>query len=586
MKQHINLCDFYNRLISLLNNIKEIYDLNDIHDAFIVWFSENKYNISTEDVIERIVHDSHAEGIDAVLVDQNNYTLYFLSANTVEKYNNTRKNLSETDIKSTLGGIRLLLTDNYKGIITPELENLINEYHELVNRGIYETKIIFLTMNKEPVDYKFIDLFLKDYPKVKIEIFDFNKIFDFYNNEYLSLTKPPPEKILLEILYQQYIIKDQPHKSIIFSCSGKEIAKAYDMYKESLFQLNLRNPLGINLSINEKIFNTAIDDISSKYFWFYNNGITMICKKILENPTKKTITLESPQIINGAQTTHAIYTAFNDGKLNDKVEILIKAIESTDKIFIENVTLFTNSQNAIRLRDLSSNDEIQKKIQRILLGTYKYYFQRKRGEFELDYTTIEAKKKTFGSDFKDRIIDNEIAAQAFLSLYLNKPVEAKRDKWKIFLKDANGGFYDSIFQKNCENLCECLLFAWKLIKYIKYQNREYKLLYKRADTLSDPEKRETYKHDFILYADYFIINFFNIYLLKEVNNLEENINLLKLIDMINKNDIKLKEIYNDIINRMSEYINNKKKDPRFYLNKFFKDEKAFIILKEYIYNQS
>ena len=136
------------------------------------------------------------------------------------------------------------------------------------------------------------------------------------------------------------------------------------------------------------------------------------------------IFLERPQIINVAQTTYALYRAYEEGKLKDDAEVLIRVIETDKRDLIESITLYTNSQNAIRLRDLCSNDEIQIKIQKIVEG-YNYFYERKRGEFDNKYPSLEEKKQALGDNYRERIISNEKAAQALLAFYLDKPAQAK-----------------------------------------------------------------------------------------------------------------------------------------------------------------
>ena len=104
---------------------------------------------------------------------------------------------------------------------------------------------------------------------------------------------------------------------------------------------------------------------------------------------------------------------------------MIKAIESNDKRFVENVTLYTNSQNAIRLRDLCSNDRIQDRIKKVMIDSFGYFYEKKRGEFDSDYPTLEKKRKAFGDDYKDRLVSNENAGQAFLSFLLGRTLATK-----------------------------------------------------------------------------------------------------------------------------------------------------------------
>lgn len=573
--------DFFDRFIKLLENTKENYELETLHDALIVWFGENYLSLDPEEVKERIVCDRHAEGVDAILIDQTNFNLFFIQAKSVDNFNNTKNNFPENDVKSTLDGIRLLLRGDYKGKITPELENLVNEYHELDRSGDYKTIILFLTLKKKPLDYKFIENFKKDFNQIEVEFYDFDRLFDFYKNEYLISRASPPEKISFEVL-TNLLSKDNPYKSRVFICKGKELARIYNDYKERIFQQNVRYSLGIrSKSINRQILETAINNNRSKVFWYFNNGITIICNEINEANSLKVINLHNAQIINGAQTTYALYEAYKDGKLKDDVEVLIKAIETDNKDFIENVTLYTNSQNAIRLRDLCSNDEIQRKIQKILLDSYKYFYERKRGEFDSLYPTIEEKRKLMGDNYKVKVICNENAAQSFLAMFLDKPAQAKNEKGRIFMKDK-AGFYDEIFNNNDEILAEKILMSWKLLKYIEKHKKDYKDNYKSAQKLPDEERNEIYKYVFLLHSEYFILNIFKDFLKRDGYDINKKDDLINIISKIDSNDRQILEYYKTIKKGLVEYIDILRKQPGYYDNKFFKSENSIGLIRNFL----
>ena len=84
----MNENDFYDRFQLLLENTKDRNELDSKHDALIQWFGEYFLGIDPDEVKERIVKDSHAEGIDSILIDQKNYRVYFIQAKNVEKYEN------------------------------------------------------------------------------------------------------------------------------------------------------------------------------------------------------------------------------------------------------------------------------------------------------------------------------------------------------------------------------------------------------------------------------------------------------------------------------------------------------------------
>jgi len=571
--------DFFDRFIGLLKNTKDKYELDTKHDALIMWFGENYLSLDPDETKERIINDKHAEGVDAILIDQINYNLLFIQAKTVENFGNTKNNFPENDVKSTLAGIRFLLQSDYKGRITPELENLVDEYHELDKTGDYKTTIIFLALKRKPVDDKFIKGFKQDFPRIKVNFYDFDGLFDFYVNKYLTIRAAPPGRISFEVL-TNLLTKDTPNKSRVFTCKGKELAKIYNDYRERIFQQNVRYSLGLrSKSINRQILETAIDDTRNIEFWYFNNGITIVCKKINETASGKVINLDNAQIINGAQTTYALYEAYKNGNLKDNVEVLIKAIETDSRDFIESVTLYTNSQNAIRLRDLCSNDEIQFKTQKILLDSYQYFYERKRGEFDSLYPTTEAKRKLLGQDYKVKLINNENAAQSFLAMYLNKPAQAKSEKARIFLKDK-AGFYDDIFNKKDDILAEKFLMSWKLLKYIEIYKKEYKKKYKTAEDLSESEKNEIYKYDFLLHSEYFILNIFKDFLSQKFN-INAKDDLLKIISKIESNDDQIQEYYETIKKVLAEYVNDIKKQSGYYHNKFFKNEKSIGLIRNF-----
>lgn len=586
---------FYDRFIALLDNVRDAYELDNIHDALIVWYGENVLSLDPVEVKERVVKDSHTEGVDSILFDEESYNLTFIQSKTVENFKNTEKKYPEGDLKSTLGGVRFLLKGDYKKKITPKMENLVDEYHELDKTGNYGTSIVFITLKHPPAEDKFIVDFNKEFPSVKISFFDFECFYEFYTKECLLKTASPPKKISYSVL-SNLLKKPSPIKSFVFVARAEELARIYNDHRERIFQSNIRFSLGMRAkSINQQIFETSRSDESDK-FWYFNNGITIVCDELTSTNSEKVVNLKNAQIINGAQTTYAVYEAYQQGILREDAEILIKAIESKDRRFNDLITLYTNSQNAIRLRDLLSNLQIQVAIQKILFDTYRYFYERKRGEFESLYPTLDAKVKVLGDNYKEKLISNENAAQAFLSLYLNKPAEAKSKKAKIFLKD--GGFYDAVFDYRDDLLAEKLLLSWKIMKYIERKKKEFNRHYKSTfaklgnkdlDNLTHEEKKsvlELINFDFLFHSEYSMVNLFRDFLLNdgyEINSKKDDIE--KVISLIDDNDNVIEQMYDDIKRAFSEHIKNARKAPDYYHNKYFKSEKSIALIREYFSEQ-
>lgn len=564
---------FYDRLIATLDRVKSNYTLDSVHDALIVWFAENCLLLDPDEVKSSIVIDSKAEGVDAVLVDHTRNEVCFLAARTVERFENTDKNFPETDVKSTLSGIEFLLKGDYKGKITTALENMVDEYHELVSLHYYATRVIFVALKAQPIDDKYIEHFRKECLPIQVDFHDFSRLQEFYEKVFLPRMQDAPEVLSFEIPSAPHG-KDSPHQSRVFTCRGRDLARMYDEHGERIFQRNVRYSLGMrSRSINGQILETATNGTQNKDFWYFNNGITIVCKKIEPVPSGKMIRLHQPQIINGAQTTYALHEALNAGKLTDEVEVLIKAIATSDDAFIDSVTLYTNSQNSIRLRDLCSNDEIQRKLQKIMLA-YGYFYQRKRGE-------------TCGPDYAGRVISNETAAQAYMALYLDKPSQAKAQKGAIFSKEPTG-YYGAIFDESEQLLAEKFLMSWKLLGYVEGRKREYKKRYDSVESLpmEDSSKQAVYRFDFLLHSEYFILNLLGDFLKdKAFDVCTDKKAIMNVVGAADSGDKVVADEYEAIKTEFAALMDKRKTVHGYYHNKFFKNEKSAGLIRDH-FNKS
>ncbi len=583
MSEVINNVDFFDRFQRELERVKDMYNLPDISKALIVWFSRNYLHLGyDDDIVERISDGSNDEGLDAVLVDEPSKHIYFISATTVNTYDHTNRNLPETDLKITFSGFSLVTAGDYRGKINPILEGLVKEYHELLNSGdVYKVSIIFVHENKRPVSTKYFDEFHLRFPTVEVDFFSFDRLYDAYNG-YLIYQEPAPDKISLDVLGKILRTEGDP-KSVIFTVNGKSLANIFLVHGTRIFQRNVRYFLASRSkrSINSQIEATASHPEKSKRFWYFNNGITVICSKIEIPPNDKLVILSKMQIINGAQTTYSIYNAFTKDTLQDSTTVLMKVIESQDNDFIDDVTLYTNSQNPVNLRDLSSRDLVQTEIQKVF-KTYKYFYERKRGEFNALFPTDEIREKEFGQDWKRRVISNEKVAQAYMSLFLNKPSQAKAQRGKIFDK-SEGGYYNDIF--NNSTIVERLLLAYKLLYFIEKESKEYSAEYYEAATLPEPERNEIYRYDYLLHSDFFILNLFKDFLENESHDLSRG-DCISLLKMLEEGDSFIEELYKTIKDLIVGFVNQRmNEDETYYHAKFFKSETSIGLLRQYLRTQ-
>lgn len=173
-----------------------------------------------------------------------------------------------------------------------------------------------------------------------------------------------------------------------------------------LYHSNIRNYLK-STKINKGIKDTLKDE--PEYFWFYNNGVTVVCDKFETNMGK--LSLTAPQIVNGCQTAKTIGDFYKHKTRNElpSVEseghLLIKVIktpkkgdESEKKGLRDNITRFTNSQNAVRGLDFYALDEFQHDLKNRFekLG---YYYEIQRGSF-ISLNTVKQSSYKGNTDYK------------------------------------------------------------------------------------------------------------------------------------------------------------------------------------------
>ena len=158
------------------------------------------------------------------------------------------------------------------------------------------------------------------------------------------------------------------------------------------------------------------------------------------------------QVINGGQTCKTIHETLKStfpGMTGQSAYVMIRIYQMPEenKDFVQDITYATNSQNPVDLRDLRSNDEIQRKLEIGMsdLG-YKYKRQREEGgagpAVVTSLTTAEAvlaiwrdkphhakfrRKEHFGKLYEE-IFENLNAAQAVIGTLIFRMVENERKR--------------------------------------------------------------------------------------------------------------------------------------------------------------
>lgn len=211
--------------------------------------------------------------------------------------------------------------------------------------------------------------------------------------------------------------------------SVKEIYELMEQDGDRLLEKNIRRYLGKN-TVNDGIVHTLLSDEKRQNFFFFNNGITMICEKFSYNGLQEKdwiVKINRLQIINGGQTCRTIYQTLKEHPEIDfsQVYILVRLYEVSDgEDVIQDITYATNSQDPVDFRDLKSNDERQILMEESARGLG-YVYKRKRDNVS-----------------NTNVIPSTVAAESVLAIWREKPHLAKYKRNEFFDK-----YYLDIFEE-------------------------------------------------------------------------------------------------------------------------------------------
>lgn len=159
----------------------------------------------------------------------------------------------------------------------------------------------------------------------------------------------------------------------------KECIKMPGIKNGTLFQKNVRQSLGHSNTVNKKIKKTIMGDRCSDFF-FYHNGITAICNKMEELSDGK-INLHGLSVVNGCQSLNTILDCSETVKKKNDAYVLFRFYEIPQRDRADSISTNTNTQSAVKARDLRSNDKRVLRLKKAYEQKYPQgYFATKRGD--------------------------------------------------------------------------------------------------------------------------------------------------------------------------------------------------------------
>jgi hypothetical protein len=299
---------------------------------------------------------------------------------------------------------------------------------------IFSFKIFFVSFNKgidaianKELVENFARNFKKDYgSELQIKIHDKSII----SNIYEKMNRKNDLEITLSYkqLASAYDIDSMNIKSYVGLVNGRSLISSIENSIETIFDENIRLYEG-KTSVNNSIKATASNPKESEMFYFYNNGVTVICDKVNNSPNKLSVSLKGVSIVNGCQTVTSLYDLYTQNKLENGVDILTRIIEISDYNERMKITEYLNSQNPIKDSYFIANHTIIRDLQKSLENKG-YYLERQINEFEY--------KKHYGGKGLNNLVPIKLESviQHYVGYWLDEYAStAKRGKGLLFDKN-------------------------------------------------------------------------------------------------------------------------------------------------------
>lgn len=431
--------DFRN-LQKQIEDIELDNNLADYH-AFIFWFIETAFGYSKDKILNSICDGTHDKGVDAVIIDPIELKVIIIQS----KYERAggQVQISDNEIK-LLGSVK-----NYfesRASLNPAInkgnqatKRLLNEAFEAIRKKKYSLELIFISTHRNAPHLDDLVCNTLGFAENEFRVYHYDGIMQLHQDKMRDFTPSLGVYNLPFVDPDKSIIKTSGIKSWVLTVLAEEICSLANKYGDLLFRKNVRNFLGKSRT-NKKILETLDKDAAN--FWYYNNGITVLCDKANIVMEEGYIRLENPQIVNGCQTVKSIQKY--DGEL--KGEVMVRVIESVDHEFVNFLTLYQNSSNPVRNRDLKSNDPVQIRLKNEFRREG-YYYEIKRGE---EYSKMAKKYPALKSEFNGNVINNELIAKLLATLKIGPAIALSKGIDKFF-----GDYYDELFVQNLSTF-KCL----------------------------------------------------------------------------------------------------------------------------------
>lgn len=301
------------------------------------------------DVAAQSITDGyHDMGIDAVYNDTTQKKLLLVQS---KWYKDGSGSVSQEEANTFVQGIKRIINLDFDGC-NKKLAAKQQEISAAIRDMDYQIEMIFChtgSQNMNCYALRPINELLgqvNEDDSADLLVFLESKLLDLY--EYLANGQNSDNIKLDDVLLSNWGVVDSPFKAYYGTIPVSAVGEWYNQYGNRLFAKNIRYYKGsteVNQGIKDVLKNNP------EKFFYYNNGVKILCKKIIKKAAYSTgreiglFALEGVSLVNGAQTTGAIASVFAE----------IPEVISSARIFIQMIDLGdADEEQATQITKLSN----------------------------------------------------------------------------------------------------------------------------------------------------------------------------------------------------------------------------------------
>ncbi len=423
--------------------------------AFVLLCMSTALEFTLEEAAELLTEGGNDAGVDGLHigeVDDGEFVVTLFQGKYKVKDLSGTANFPENGVQKAVNTVQVLFDPARKVTLNKKIAPKIEEIRSLIRDAYIPVVRVILCNNGEPWTEQ-ADNWITE---AKNDFGESVHFIHFNHNSIVQILQRSKQVDTNLILNGQAIVEDMNFMRVLVGrISVQEIQRLFNDHGDNLLERNIRRYLGLHPNrVNRGIHETLSDPDKSDKFYFFNNGITVVCDKFDYNAFQKSdyqIQVKNMQVINGGQTCKTIQQTLNQvlpGFVGRSAFVMIRIYQLSEnqKDFVRDITYATNSQNPVDLRDLRSNDKIQKQLE--------------IGIKDLGYTYKRQREEGGGGS---SVITSSIVAEVTLAIWREKPQQAKFRR-----KEHFGKLYSTIFDKI--NAAQAVL-AVMIFRYVENERK-------------------------------------------------------------------------------------------------------------------